>query len=76
VSDSIGIWQAATGHEVLVRDLPGLMLDSLPVWEDDDSVLVVAEDRTGRQAIIRVDLDGTVTRATRVAHGFRLAATP
>jgi hypothetical protein len=80
VSDSIGVWEAATGHEVLVRDLPGLMLDSLPVWEDDDSVLVVAEDRAGRQAIIRVDLDGTVTRATRVTGvtpgDFRLAATP
>jgi hypothetical protein len=80
VNDSVGIWEAATGHEVLVRDLPGLMLDSLPVWEDDDSVVVVAEDRSGHQAIIRVDTEGTVTRATRVGsgrpEGFRLAATP
>jgi len=78
-SDSVGIWEADTGHQVLVRDLPGLMLDGLPVWEGDDAVLVVAEDRSGRQAIIRVDLDGTVTRATGVGaglpDGFRLAAT-
>jgi hypothetical protein len=80
VGDSMGIWDAETGHEVLVRDLPGLTLDSLPVWEDDDSVLVVAEDRTGRQAIIRVDTDGTVSRATPVGpdlpSGYRLAASP
>jgi hypothetical protein len=78
--DWIGVWEAATGHEVLRRALPGLTLDSLAAWEGDDSVLVVAEDRSGRQAIIRVGRDGTVTRATRVAAGlpggFRLASTP
>jgi hypothetical protein len=41
---------------------------------------VVAEDRSLRQAIIRIDTDGTVTRATHVGpallSGFRLAATP
>jgi len=79
-SDSLGIWEASTGHEVLVRDLPGLMLDSLPVWESDGSVLVVAEDRGGAQAIVRIGTDGSVTRATHVGRavlsGFRLAATP
>jgi len=78
--DTVGVFDAATGHEVMTRPLPGLLLDSLPVWEDDDSVLLVAEDRAGRQAIIRVGLDGTVTRATSIGpavlSGYRFAATP
>jgi hypothetical protein len=78
--DVVGVFDAATGKEVVQRPLPGLLLDSLPVWEDDHSVLLVAEDRAGRQAIIRVGLDGSVTRATPVGpavlSGYRFAATP
>ncbi len=79
-ADTLGVFDAATGHVVMERALPGLLLDSLPAWEGDGSVLVVAEDRTRRQAIIRVDLHGVVTRATpagpAVLSGFRFAATP
>ena len=50
------------------------------MWEGDGSVLVVAEDRQQEQAIVRVGLDGSITRATQVAPPgegtFRLAATP
>ncbi len=50
------------------------------MWEGDDSVLVVAEDRQQRQAIVRVGLDAPITRATPVAANgegtFRLAASP
>lgn len=78
--DRVGVFDAATGHDVMQRALPGLLLDSLPVWEDDDSVLLVAEDRAERQAIIRVGLDGAVTRATParpvVLSGYRFGATP
>jgi hypothetical protein len=41
---------------------------------------VVAEDRHHQQAIVRVGLDGTITRATPVAPerqgSYRLASTP
>lgn len=66
IGDSVGIFDARTGRQVVSRELPGLVIDTLPVWEGDDAVLVVAEDRRGREAIVRVALDGTVTRATRV----------
>jgi hypothetical protein len=69
VGDVIGIFDASTGHLVLRKELPGLTIDSLPVWEGDDSVLVAAEDREGREAIVRIALDGSVTRTTRVVQG-------
>jgi hypothetical protein len=80
VGDVVGIWDAATGHRVLRKVLPGLTFDTLPVWEGDASVLVVAHDRAGEQAIVRVGLDGTVSRATDVGDessgGFKPASTP
>lgn len=66
VGDVIGIFDAASGDQVLRKELPGLTFDTLPIWEGDDAVLVVAEDDRGREAIVRVTLDGTVTRATGV----------
>ena len=88
VGDIIGIWDAATGHRVLQKVLPGLIVDDV-AWEGDDSLLVVAEDRHGQEAILRVGLDGSVTRTTPVVTGvprpaegrpplatLRLAATP
>lgn len=66
VGDVIGIFDAVTGRQILRKELPGLTFDTQPVWEGDDSVLVVAEDDQGREAIVRVALDGTVTRATAV----------
>jgi hypothetical protein len=60
--------------------LPHLSIVGRPVWEGDESVLVVAQDRDQQQAIVRVGLDGSITRATSVAQSgegtFRLAATP
>lgn len=80
VGDVVGIRDAATGHRVMSRVLPNLSIVGRPVWEGDNAVLVVAEDRQGRQAIVRVGLDGSVTRATPVAPAgqgsYRLAATP
>jgi hypothetical protein len=80
VGDVIGIFDATTGHPVLSKMLPGLTFDALPVWESDDSVLVVAHDHAGDQAIVRVGLDGTVTRATDIedgsSGGFKPASTP
>jgi hypothetical protein len=87
--DVVGIFDAATGHQVLRQELPRLTIDTLPVWEDDSSALVTAEDSQGREAMLRVSLDGSVTRTTRVVQGtlrpdagrppvpvFRPAATP
>jgi hypothetical protein len=80
VGDVIGIRDAATGHRVTSEVLPGLSIVRAAVWEGDRSVLVVAEDREGRQAIVRVGLDGAITRATPVAPAgqgsFRLASAP
>ena len=80
VGDVVGIRDAATGHEVRSTVLPNLSIVGRPVWEGDESVLVVVEDRHQQQAIVRVGLDGTVTRATPVAPegagSFRLAASP
>lgn len=80
VGDVVGIFDAATGRPVLSTVLPNMTVVGDPVWEDDDSVLVVAEDREQQQAILRVDLDGSITRATQVAPPgegtFRLAAAP
>src|SRR5262245_43076297 len=64
VGDIVGIFDAETGHLLLQKTLPGLVLAGQPVWEGDDAVLVVAEDRSGREAVVRVGMDGTVTRAT------------
>jgi hypothetical protein len=88
VGDIIGIWDAATGHQEAQKVLPGLIVDDV-AWEDKDSLLVVAEDRHGQEAILRVGLDGSVTRTTPVVTGvprpaegrpplatLRLAATP
>jgi hypothetical protein len=88
VGDVVGIWDAATGHQVRQVTLPGLVVDAT-AWEGDDSLLVVAEDRQGQEAILRVGLDGSVSRTTPVVNGvprpavgrpplptLRLAATP
>ncbi len=88
VGDVVGIWDVATHHQVLRKVLPGLRVDAA-AWEGDGSVLVVAEDRHGQEAILRVGLDGSVTRTTSVVAGvprpasgrpplttLRLAATP
>ena len=80
VGDVVGIRDAATGHLVMSTVLPNLSIVGRPVWEGDGSVLVVAEDRQQEQAIVRVGLDGSITRATQVSPQgegtFRLAATP
>lgn len=80
VGDVVGIRDAATGHRVMSTVLPHLSIVGRPVWEGDESVLVVAQDRDQQQAIVRVGLDGSITRATSVAQSgegtFRLAATP
>jgi RNA polymerase sigma-70 factor (sigma-E family) len=80
IGDFLGIRDAATGHQVMSTVLPDLSIVGRPVWEGDGSVLVVAEDRQRQQAIVRVGLDGTITRATPVAPpgdgSFRLAASP
>ncbi|MFZ2014249.1 MAG: SigE family RNA polymerase sigma factor [Nocardioides sp.] len=80
VGDVVGIREAATGRRVTSTVLPDLTIVGRPVWEGDHAVLVVAEDRQGQQAIVRVGLDGRLSRATPVAPAgrgsFRLAATP
>jgi RNA polymerase sigma factor (sigma-70 family) len=80
VGDVVGIWDAATGRRVTRVVLPDLTIVGGTAWEGDDAVLVVAEDRRHQQAIVRVGVDGDVTRATPVAAAgegtFRLAATP
>jgi hypothetical protein len=80
VGDVVGIWDAATGRQVSTTVLPNMTIVGHPVWEGDDSVLVVAEDRHQQQAIVRVALDGTITRVTSVAPAgegtYRLAAAP
>ena len=80
VGDVVAIRDAATGHRVMSTVLPNLSIVGRPVWEGDGSVLVVAEDRHQQQAIVRVGVDGTITRATGVAPpgegSFRLAASP
>lgn len=88
VGDVVGIWDASTGRQIVSKALPGLIVDGA-AWEGDDSLLVVAEDRQGQEAILRVGLDGSVTRTTPVVNGvprpaegrpplttLRLAATP
>ena len=76
----MAVRDAATGHRVRTTVLPDLSIVGRPVWEGDDAVLVVVEDRQHRQAIVRVGLDGTITRATPVAPAgqgtYRLAASP
>jgi hypothetical protein len=80
VGDVVGVRDAATGHRVMSKVLPDLRIVGRPVWEGDGSVLVVAEDRRQQQTIVRVGIDGTITRATVVAPAgvgsFRLTATP
>jgi RNA polymerase sigma factor (sigma-70 family) len=80
VGDVVTVRDAATGHLVRSTVLPDLSIVGSPAWEGDDSVLVVAEDRHQQQAIVRVGLDGSITRATPVAPQgrgtYRLAATP
>lgn len=79
VGDIVAVRDAVTGRLVRSTVLPDLSVVGRPVWEGDDAVLVVAEDRDHRQAIVRVGVDGGVTRATPVAPAgrgtFRLAAT-
>ncbi len=80
VGDVVVVMDAATGHQVASTVLPNLSIVSTAAWEGDGSVLVVVEDRQQQQAIVRVALDGSITRATPVAPSgkgtFRLAATP
>jgi hypothetical protein len=80
VGDIVGIRDAATGRRVTSTVLPNLSIVGRPVWEGDESVLVVAEDRHQQQAIVRVGVDGTISRATPVAPAgqgsYRLAASP
>jgi hypothetical protein len=80
IGDEVGIWDAATGRQVTGTTLPNMSVVGNPVWEGDGSVLVVAEDRHHQQAIVRLGLDGTITRATPVAPerqgSYRLASTP
>ena len=80
VGDVVGFRQAATGRRVSSTVLPDLSIVGRPVWEGDHAVLVVAEDRRGQQAIVRVGIDGRLSRATPVAPAgrgsYRLAATP
>jgi RNA polymerase sigma factor (sigma-70 family) len=80
VGDIVDVRDAVTGHLVSSTVLPGLSVVGRPVWEGDEAVLVVAEDRRHQQAIVRVGVDGDVARATPVAAPgegtFRLAATP
>ncbi len=80
VGDVVAVMDAATGHEVASTVLPNLSIVSTAAWEGDGAVLVVVEDRQREQAIVRVALDGSITRATPVAPSgkgtFRLAATP
>jgi hypothetical protein len=66
MGDIIGIFDAATGHPALTLVLRGLSINTLPVWESDDALLVVAHDHDGQEAIVRIGLDGTVTPASRV----------
>ena len=87
--NAIAIFDAATGRPVMHREFASFILVGLPVWEGDDDVLVVAQDAKGREAILRIGLDGTVTRATPVVQDtqppesgrppptlFRLASSP
>ena len=79
----LGIWDAATGRQVMSTVLHDLTVTSGPSWEGDGSFLLSVRDPSHQESILRVGLDGTVTRATRVAPAsndpvpvFRLAATP
>ena len=51
-----------------------------PDFEEGDDAVLVAEDRYEQQAIVRVGLDGSISRATQAGPageaGFRLATTP
>ena len=80
VGDVVGIWDVATGRQVMTTVLPNMSVVGGPAWEGDDSVLVVVQDRHLQQAIVRVGRDGSITRATSVAPAgtgtFRLASTP
>jgi DNA-directed RNA polymerase specialized sigma24 family protein len=71
VGDVVGFRAAATGHRVRSVVLHDLSIVSRPVWESDGAVLVVAEDRRGQQAIVRVSVTGDVSRATPVAPSGR-----
>jgi hypothetical protein len=66
VGDVVGAWDAATGRQVLRLVLPGMVVKSPPAWEGDSSLLVVVEDLQHQEAVLRIGLDGSVTRATRV----------
>jgi hypothetical protein len=87
--NAIAIFDAATGRQVVRHEFRDLTPVGLPAWEGDGAVLVVAQDAHGREAIVRVALDGTVTRATHVVQDIpppdsgrppptvlRLASTP
>lgn len=59
--EGLQVRDARTG-EVVVETATGVVADQI-AWESDDQLLAVAED-DGQEAVVRVDLDGTVTRAT------------
>jgi len=67
--ESIAILDARTGRTVQEMRLFSrkLYLIGLPpalAWEDDDSLLFDVADKDGREAILRLTVDGTLTRAT------------
>ncbi|HEX4470711.1 MAG TPA: hypothetical protein VH085_01980 [Nocardioides sp.] len=83
VGDVVGIFDSASGRLVRSVVLPDMVVKSQAVWEGDDAVLVVAQDAAHQESILRIGVDGSVTRATKVLpptevrqYGFRLAATP
>jgi hypothetical protein len=83
VGDVVGVFDSASGRLVRSVVLPDMVVKSQAVWEGDDAVLVVAQDAAHQESILRIGVDGSVTRATKVLpptqvrqYGFRLAATP
>jgi hypothetical protein len=66
VGDVVAAWDTATGRQVMRLVLPGMVLRSTPVWEGDSAMLVVVEDLNHQEAVLRVGLDGSATRATPV----------
>ncbi|HEX3932246.1 MAG TPA: hypothetical protein VHW64_16210 [Nocardioides sp.] len=72
VGDVVAAWDSATGRQVMRLVLPGMVLRSTPVWEGDSAMLVVVEDLERQEAVLRVGLDGSATRATPVLPGTEL----
>lgn len=77
IGDVVGVFDAATGKLVMHVELPQTTIEE-GAWESDDAVVLVGEERAGEQAILRIGMDGSVTRATPISlHGnLRLGGTP